>query len=128
MSESLNGHQDLDEQRWVMVEKALHARELNDWQKIVAIEMIVQSRKPFTPRDVRRTHEIFAARRGAHDANAMTFDELPSALEWRLYRSYDARLKDKDEEIKRISAERDMLQQIILKNRLTTEKHKGGKS
>lgn len=50
------------------------------------------------------------------------------ALEWRLYRSYDARLKDKDEEIKRISAERDMLQQIILKNRLTTEKHKGGKS
>lgn len=47
-------------------------------------------------------------------------------LEWRLYRSYDARLKDKDEEIKRIAAERDLLQGIILKNRLTTDK-KGGK-
>jgi hypothetical protein len=48
-------------------------------------------------------------------------------LEWRLYKSYDARLKDKDDEIKRISGERDRLQDIILKNRLTTEKHKGGK-
>lgn len=48
-------------------------------------------------------------------------------LEWRLYKSYDARLKDKDEEIKRISGERDTLQGIILKNRLTTDKHKGPK-
>lgn len=49
-------------------------------------------------------------------------------LEWRLYRSYDARLKDKDAEIKRVTAERDRLQDIILKNRRSTEKPKGGKS
>jgi hypothetical protein len=49
-------------------------------------------------------------------------------LEWRVHRLQQQRLKDKDEEIKRVVAERDKLQDIILKNRQSTDKPgKGGK-
>jgi hypothetical protein len=49
-------------------------------------------------------------------------------LFWLLYRSYDARLKEKDEEIKRIVIERDKLQRMVVKKRLTTQRRRGDKN
>ncbi len=48
-------------------------------------------------------------------------------LEWRLHKLSQARLADKDKEIKRVVEARDKLQEIILTKRLATEKPpKGG--
>jgi len=48
-----------DEKRWQLVEEALKTNDLSDFQKLVAIGSVVNSRKPLTDAEIRRTRELF---------------------------------------------------------------------
>jgi sensor domain CHASE-containing protein len=48
-----------DESRWALVEEALNDKRLSDFSKLVAIRTIVDSRRPLSDEDIRRTMELF---------------------------------------------------------------------